>query len=51
MDKPGPPLECMRGRMRIPIFSGKGVFLAVVSGRFPEGPEKGVIGGYILFPK
>ena len=33
---PHPLLERIRGRMRVPIFSGKWVSLGCVSGRFPE---------------
>ena len=41
MVAPPPPHSIARGgRMRIPIFSGKGVFLAAVSGS-RENPEKG----------
>ena len=45
---PGTPLECIKGHMRVPIFSGKWVFLAVVSGRCPRKPGNGGGGGVFV---
>ena len=49
---PGPPLVYIRGRMRLPIFFGKGGgggVCGVVSGRFPEKARKAGKGGGGVF--
>ena len=43
-----PPPECMRGRMRIPIFYRERGVLVVVSGRFPEKAQNAVGGVFFV---